>query len=274
MQFTPSNRLSLLLLIALLTACGAPAPEPPTDREPEMAAPDLSAYPADFQAVLAAHGGLAAWQEHRQLSYGMARGEATERQTIDIHDRRERISQPARTGGGTVEMGFDGQRTWVLADTSYRGDPMFYRNLMFYFYAMPWVLADPGINYAAAEPLTYDGQTYPGILVSYDDGIGFSPKDNYRLHYDPATKKMRWLGYTVTGRSGEASDKFSWIEYPTWTSRGGAELPDSLVWYVVEDNQPIEPRNTRTFDDVKLSKSTPDDEQFAPPAGARVVDGE
>ena len=264
------NLTFLFVLAAFISGCNdASEPAAQEAKVPEAETADL---PADLVATLDAHGGLAAWEEFRQLGYAMPRGEDQETQLVDLYDRREYIKQPAAEGEEPIEMGFDGENVWITADTTYKGNPLFYKNLMFYFYAMPWVLADPGIAYSPAEPIIFDGVTYPGILVGYDDGVGFSPKDNYRLHYDPTTKKMRWLGYTVTGRSGKSSDKFSWIEYPTWSDHGGVELADSLVWYTTENNLPGAPRNTRIFSDVKISKEAAGAEAFARRAGARVVE--
>lgn len=257
------------MLLPLFTACES-GPRPTAEAVVTTTAPNAN-LPANFKQVLDAHGGLAAWKEFRELSYSMPKGEGKEFQLIDLQDRREYIRKPAQDGV-TVEQGYDGTNLWVSADSTYKGNPQFYKNLMFYFYAMPWVLADPGIQYSDAEPITFNGVTYPGILVGYDDGIGFSPKDNYRVHYDPETMKMRWLGYTVTGGTGKTSDKFSWIEYPTWTDYGGAELPDSLVWYTTEQNLPIETRNSRVFTEVKLSSETPADTEFAMPEGADKYD--
>ena len=256
--------------LVLLSFANCENNAPPAENTVAEADPN-EGLPEDLVATLNAHGGLANWQNYRQLSYAMPRGEGRETQLVDLYDRREYIKQPGAEGEADVEMGYDGENVWITADTTYKGNPLFYKNLMFYFYAMPWVLADDGIQYAAAEPLEYGGKTYPGILVSYDDGIGFSPKDNYRLHYDPTTKKMRWLGYTVTGRSGKSSDKFSWIEYPTWSDHGGVELADSLVWYETEENLPVEPRNSRVFSEVQLTQST-DAAKFARPGGARIVE--
>ena len=266
-------RLFLLALCAAgLTACQTPtdATEPTDDAA--VTVTTAADYPAALTAVFDAHGGLDAWRSQRQLGYDIVRGEQTEYQMVDLHDRREYVRQPGKESGAYVEQGYDGDRLWTTADTSAQGNPKFYQGLMFYFYAMPWVLADPGIVYAEADPLTFGDVSYPGILISYNDGVGYSPKDNYRLHYDPDTKRMRWLGYTVTGRSGKRSDKFSWIEYPTWSAHNGVALPDSLVWYTVEDNQPVAPRNTRAFTSVTLSAQPPAAERFAMPTGGRVVE--
>ena len=267
------------LLIFLATSCviasscnpTTDVSKPPAETPPTNLTTDL---PDELALVLDAHGGLASWREQRTLFYTISSHPATqgEQQLVDLRDRRERVIQPAKDDGAPVEMGFDGQHHWVKADSSFRGNPLFYHNLMFYFYAMPWVLADPGINYTAAEPLTFAGTTYPGLLISYDDGIGYSPKDNYRLHYDPETNRMRWLGYTVTARTGETSDKFSWIEYPTWTAHAEVELPDSLVWYSTEANLPVKPRNIRYFTQTELSPSPAPAERFAMPPGGRAVE--
>ena len=63
--------------------------------------------------------------------------------------------------------------------TAYEGNPKFYYNLMFYFYAMPFILADDGIKYTDAEPLVFEGKSYPGIKISYEAGVGESPEDEY-----------------------------------------------------------------------------------------------
>ena len=260
-----------LLLILPFGTC-APPPEnadvPSDNAENTTTADPAADLPPTLQTVLTAHGGLDRWRGYRTLSYDMARDESTESQTTDLNDRREYIRQPAPTGEPT-ETGFDGDSIWLKAGPDYQGNPRFYHNLMFYFYAMPWVLADPGITYEATPDLTYGGVSYPGLKISYADGVGLSPKDNYFLHHDPATGRMRWLGYTVTARTGEVSDKISWIEYPTFSDHGGVMLADSLVWYTVEDNQPVAPRNTRTFTNVRLDKTAAD---YTPPAGARAVD--
>jgi len=178
MRTAPFVIMLALSASVLFTACGTTE----TETVEAVAAPAVSTagMPEDFVATLKAHGGLGNWKEFRQLGYAMPRGEGHETQLVDLYDRREYIKQPVADGGDPIEMGFDGENVWVTADTTYKGNPVFYKNLMFYFYAMPWVLADPGIVYSPAEPITYDGITYPGIMVGYDDGVGFSPKDNYQ----------------------------------------------------------------------------------------------
>ena len=222
-------------------------------------------YPEAIQRIFKAHGGLATWRAHKAMSYEIEKGEQNERQFIDLHDRRERIE------ASNVTMGYDGSNFWMEADTSYKGNPIFYKNLMFYFYAMPFVLADDGIQYHEAEPLRFDGISYPGFRISYGDGVGVSPEDEYFIHYNPETYQMEWLGYTVTFYSKEKSKSIKWIRYDDWITIQNLVLPNTLAWYTTEDNLPIELRNRRVFKNVRLNKEPFEDSMFSKTANAEIV---
>jgi len=222
-------------------------------------------YPKAMQSIFKAHGGLATWQSYRAMSFEFEKGGQMEKQFIDLSDRRERVE------ASNVTMGYDGSNFWMEADTSYKGNPMFYKNLMFYFYAMPFVLADDGIQYQEADPLRFDGVSYPGFRISYGDGVGLSPEDEYFIHYNPKTYQMEWLGYTVTFYSKERSKSIKWIRYDDWKTINGLVLPNSLAWYKTEDNMPIELRNRREFKNVKLNKGPFKDSMFSKTANAEIV---
>ena len=256
------KNLCYLFAFALtVVACNAPA----TTETASAPTIDLSKYPAALQKVFAKHGSLETWKNMKALSYEIVKEGGNEKQAIDLHNRRERIETP------TYKTGYDGTDFWLEADTSYKGSPVFYHNLMFYFYAMPFVLADDGIVYGDTEPLEFEGKTYPGIRIAYEDGVGVSSKDNYFLHYDPATYEMAWLGYTVTYFSGEKSEKISWIRYNDWKEMNGLSLPNSMTWYKVEEGKIIAPRNTRNFTEIKVSKTALADAVFAKTAAAEIV---
>ncbi|GMN09367.1 hypothetical protein MTsPCn9_01770 [Croceitalea sp. MTPC9] len=204
-------------------------------------------YPEDFGKALDAHGGLANWKQQRTLSFVLPKPDNTETHTIDLWSRNEKVETPDYT------FGYDG-KPWVLdSNGNYKGNPEFYHNLMFYFYAMPFVLADEGIIYSETEDLVFDGVSYPGIKISYDAGVGITPKDEYYIHYNAETHKMAWLGYTVTYRSGEKSDNVKWIRYDDWKTINDLVLPNSISWYIVEDGKIKEVRNIVVFENVTLS---------------------
>ncbi len=231
-----------------------------------MAAKPNIDYPDALDKVFANHGSLAKWKSMKSMRYEIVKEEGNESQMIDLQSRAERIK------AATFESGYDGTNYWVVADTSYKSNPKFYTNLMFYFYAMPFVLADEGIKYTTTQPLSFDGVEYPGYRISYGAGVGVSPEDEYFIHYDPTTYEMAWLGYTVTFFSGEKSDKISWIRYNDWKNFNGLKLPNSLSWYKTEEGKITELRNTREFTQVMVSDQPFTKQQLAMPAGARVVE--
>ena len=223
-------------------------------------------YPEGLDKVFANHGSLAKWKSMKSMSYEIVKEGGNESQMIDLHSRAERIKAP------TFESGYDGKNYWVVADTSYKSNPKFYTNLIFYFYAMPFVLADEGIKYTKIDPLTFEGVEYPGYRISYGDGVGISPQDEYFIHYDAKTHEMAWLGYTVTFFSGEKSEKISWIRYNDWKQFSGLKLPNSLSWYASEKGKITELKNKREFVKVMVSEKAFAADELAMPEGAKGVE--
>ena len=143
---------------------------------------------------------------------------------------------------------------------------------MFYFYAMPFVLADKGIHYENTTALEFDGKQYPGIKISYESGIGESSDDEYIMYYNPETRRMAWLGYTVTYFSKEKSKDFHYIKYNEWQDVNGLLLPKTIQWYNVVDGKITEKRNDVEFIDVMVSKEKPDSTIFVKPENSELVE--
>lgn len=253
-----------LLLSVLLTfaACKNDAAKTTTATTPSV---DMTKYPEALQKVFTKHGGLDTWNKMRALSFEIVKEDGNEKTEVDLRDRRERIEAP------DFKMGYDGTNFWIEADTSFKRSPVFYKNLMFYFYAMPFVVADDGIVYGKTEPLEFEGKTYPGVRISYNDGVGVSSKDEYFVYYDPATFEMAWLAYTVTYFTNEKSSKLGWIRYNDWKTVNGLVLPNSLTWYKSEEGKPTEVRNTREFAKVTVAEKAFDDVVFAKTEAAEIV---
>ena len=262
------RKLTIVVLILAMAAC-KPSPkkaeaESETVENAEVEAPK---YPEALGKVLEKHGGMDAWKKQRTLVYALPKPNFREVHTIDLYSRKDRIDTEI------FSMGFDGEQAWLLdADKKYTGNVGFYHNLIFYFYAMPFVLADSGIIYTDTEDLEFEGKKYPGIEISYESGVGASSKDQYYIHYDPETYQMAWLGYTVTYRSGEVSDNVKWIRYNDWTSVNGLILPNSISWYKYEGRELLEPANTLTFESASLSNEAKEDGFYQKPEGAEFVE--
>ena len=262
--------LPFLMLLLIFTTCKEQPKQSISNIESPVqtgTAVDES-YPEALQKVFEAHGGLRQWRSFKNLVYEIPKDDFSEVHTINLYSRKDRVDTP------DFSMGFDGNDVWLKdPDKQYEGDAVFYHNLMFYFYAMPFVLADDGIVYSETEDLEYDGKTYPGIGIGYQANVGTTPKDEYFIHYDPDTFQMTWLGYTVTYRTGEKSDNVKWIRYGEWLAEEGVILPKSISWHNYEGRNIGEARSTVEFENVSLSKQAVEAEFFAKPEMAEVVIG-
>jgi hypothetical protein len=223
-------------------------------------------YPADLQAVFTAHGGLDHWKKMNNLCFEMKGKNSDEIHTVSLPDRKTKIESK------DWSIGKDETGVWLLNNNSaYEGNPVFYHNLMFYFYAMPFIIADPGTNYVAVEPTELDGKMYNGYKISYNENVGDSPEDEYILFFDKETHKMTWLGYTVTFKDQKKSENWKFIKYDTWQEVSGLLLPEKLVWYNVENGKPTKKKNDLKFDKITATETMLESTVFAKPTEAEYV---
>lgn len=217
-------------------------------------------FPEELGKVFHTHGGISAWRKAQILSFN--KGE--EIHTTDLHSRKTVINSP------TYSLGFDGKEVWLDEEKAgtYKGNPIFYYNLYFYFYAMPFVLADDGIIYEKSNPISFEGKEYPGFKISYKANIGNSSEDNYIIYYNPKTFQMEWLAYTVTFNSKEPSEKYNLIKYNKWENVNGLILPQEITWFQKDEKgNPTEPKRPSTeFTLPLLSQGKLADSFFEKPA--------
>tara|TARA_R110002049_G_scaffold113243_2_gene263407 strand:+ start:191 stop:982 length:792 start_codon:yes stop_codon:yes gene_type:complete len=239
-----------------------------TDYSEENLDVTTSIYPENIAKVFEAHGGLDKWNTMKSLEFTIKKPKGDEVTTTDLKNRNSLIEMPNHM------IGFNGEDVWLKnKDTAqYKGNPRFYYNLMFYFYAMPFILADDGINYEDVDPLVFEGKEYPGIKISYESGVGESPEDEYIIYFDAETHKMTWLGYTVTYFSKEKSKEFHFIKYSNWQTVEGLLLPETLTWYNYENNLPTTKKNDLQFTNIVLSKEKTDQDVFEAPEGAEIIE--
>ena len=195
--------------------------------------------PKELAKVFKTHGGLATWNSLQVLSFN--KGE--EAHTADLKSRKTIVNSPK------YSLGFNGSEVWLDEENEgdYKGNPEFYYNLYFYFYAMPFVLADDGIIYEKADSIYFEGIEYPGFKISYKENIGTSPDDNYIVYYNPKNFQMEWLAYTVTFNSKEPSNRYNLIKYNKWENVNGLILPKEITWYNKDDKgMPTEPARPAT----------------------------
>ncbi|MFL0113203.1 DUF6503 family protein [Tenacibaculum maritimum] len=252
------KKITVFIIVAMIGFASCAKKEKATAKKEQQAteANVYKGYPEALVKVFKKHGGLATWKQKKVLSFR----KGDEEHTTDLYSRKALIA------GTDYTIGFDGKKPWVQQkDTaSFKGNADFYYNLYFYFYAMPFILADDGIVYEEAAPITFEGVSYPGIKISYNSGVGVSPEDNYYLYYNPKTYQMEWLGYTVTFFSKKASNTVKLIKYGAWTEVDGVLLPKSMTWYKRDENgAPLEPAKEPTvFEEITLSKTALTDDFY------------
>jgi len=258
------NLLTTLAIICILSFIGCQSSVPKETPRPEVPTID---YPEPFAKALEAHGGLDKWQSMKTLRFTMNNAGKIEKHQIDLRNRKTRIDTDNYT------LGYDGQDVWVTPNLEAfgNGSARFYHNLIFYFFALPYVAADPGINYEILPDYTLNDQLYDAVKITYDNGVGDAPDDEYIMHFDKETGIMHLLLYTVTYYSKEKGDKYSAIIFDDWIDVEGLKLPGSFKGFKYEDGQLGEMRYERIFTDHYLNNEDALVETiFAKPAGAEV----
>lgn len=253
---------ALLGIIVFAIACQPSQKQEESEQETEIAYEKPAHHSASLTNVIEAHGGYEQWSKMNSLSY-LKSDEST---ITNLKNRKIRLESPKQT------IGFDGTGVWVTPDSVDTKRTRFYHNLYFYFYAMPFVVGDPGAYYEDVEPRELGEKTYNGIKISYGENIGDAPDDNYIIWYDPDTNQMQWLMYTVTFRTGEATDDYRLIRYQNWDTINGLLLATSIQWYNYDGTTVGEPRGEATvFQNIEVSTEAPDEALFEMPEGAIIA---
>lgn len=251
--------LTLLLIVSACKENKTPESVEITKTKEEVLEETTYKYPENLTKVFNTHGGIDAWKSMKSLAFTMDKPDGKEETLTNLNSREALIESPNAT------IGFDGNKAWFVnkMEGEYKGyPPKFYYNLMFYFYAMPFILSDDGINYADVEPLVFEGVTYPGIQVTYNAGVGETPEDRYVLYYNPKTYVMEWLGYTVSFVPGIDKKELHFRKYGEWQTVNGLQLPKSITGYGFKNDKPTEAKNSTNFIDVKVSNKAIDVSKF------------
>jgi len=228
------KKIILLIVIAIIVSCK-------NDFKPATQKQDINKenFPDALAKVFEKHGGITTWRKAKTLSFN--KGE--EAHTSDLQSRKIVINSPK------YSLGFDGKEIWLDQEdsTSFKGNKDFYYNLYFYFYAMPFVLADDGIIYEKVDDLIFEGTKYPGYKISFKANVGTSSDDNYKVYFNSETHQMEWLAYTVTFKAKEPNNEHHIIKYNKWENVDGLVLPNEITWYKMDEKEmPTKPQGPAT----------------------------
>jgi len=177
--------------------------------------------------AIEAHGGLEAWYRAPTSSYTWEYanvGSDVRFKSFLVADNRTREVYHDLLTTGPYDapdpvdgrFAWDGERAWIHPDTIQQPNPRFWGISGYYFQQIPFVLADPGINYRRLQDEELEGARYEMVRAYFDPGVGESPGDSYTLYVDPGTGLVRAIRYTVSfGRDLEPD----------------ADLPETLFYY-------------------------------------------
>lgn len=250
-----------LAAIALLVSCS------PKQKE-ESAVDHYATLPESFSKVLKAHGGLDKWRSFKTLEFDLLHEQdstPSEHYTLDLINRKD------LTVADSFKIGFDGNEVWVAPDKkAFKGrSARFYHNLYSYFLTIPFIVSDPGANYAD-DTLTVNGKLYNVISISFNEGVGDADKDAYKLLIDPSTNRMEKLLYTVTYYSGEAHENYNFLSYEDWTDVNGLQLPSKLVGYKYSPGVTGDKRYEVSFENIQLKTESPNQDMFVMPSESEI----
>jgi hypothetical protein len=227
----------------------------------------IGQMPSSLQESLEAHGGIEEWVKYGTLSYTIASKGIPEKHLIDLNSRKVLI-----TTDSTFTMGFDGQDVWVSPNlAAYPGSSAtFYHNLVFYFFSLPFVVADPGVNHNALPDITFDGVAYSRISITFGSDVGESPDDQYILWFRKSDNLLSMINYSVTYFDVANASKFNAMVYDEWQTVNGLKVPKKWTSYKWENDSLGDKRGATLITDVSFQAEAPDATLFEKPEAAEI----
>ena len=236
--------------------------------------------------AIEAHGGLEAWYRAPTSSctWAYANEDADLRfKSFFVVDNRTRRAYHDLLTTGTYDnarsvnarFAWDGERAWIAPDSIEQPNPRFWALSGFYFQQIPFILADPGLNYKALPDDTIDGTPHDMVQVTFGQDVGDTPGDTYTLYLDKETSRVDAIRYTVSyGRdvAPGADLPETFFDYEDYVTVDGLTVPTRFEGYSYsEDEGPGDTlRNEAVADSISYRRPF-DESKLRPPEDARTV---
>jgi len=210
-----------------------------------------------------AHGGLKKWQNQQSMIYTLNGFPLSEQvalpntATVDLHKRHHYIK------GQNFQAGYDGKKAWALPDDQALGlPPRFYTLGSFYFIAMPFVFADPGVIVEEQGTATFRDRSYNVYQVQFIKDTGQTSEDDYVLFVDPETHRLALIHHSVT--ENPDIDRVTWI-FDQWKKSSGLLMPARMTFLPGWNPQNKDAGNSFVVENRSFSRKAPDPKQFKKP---------
>jgi hypothetical protein len=197
-------------------------------------------------SIIAAHGGMDKWAWAPTVSFEVEMTPAGQPQgmlsrvTVEQGRRRTYHEMPALS----ARMAWDGERAWS-ENWKLPFPPRFLALLHYYFANLPWLTRDPGVRLASegTAKLPGDATQYRTVRMTFDEGVGDSPRDYYVLYVHPATRRLRALEYIVTYAGalpeGMSSSPPNLLLYQEHATVDGLVVPTRYEIFQKEGHKPV-----------------------------------
>ncbi len=229
---------------------------------------------AQIDRAVAAHGGMEKWQSYGAVEYDLSWASA--KSTLKDHQLFDLRSRDGLITAANYSLGAKAGEVWIKPNAAALGGkpPRFYMWTPFYFFGMPFVLADPGAKHEALGKKTFEGREYEAVKITFAKGTGDSPDDFYVAYVDAESGQLKLASYVVTYpslRRGKAIEELEQhaIVFQEWQEVDGLKVPKVAPFYLWKDGK-IEgtPLATLEFSNVRFTKETPDAARFSKPSDA------
>jgi hypothetical protein len=256
----PPHRLLIatILLGSALTGCGGSADGPSDETanvvpEPEVARQVAAAENRLTQneggrrvrRAIEAHGGLRAWYRAPTSSYVWEyanKGADLHFASFLVVDNRTRRAYHDLLRAGAYEapqpvdahFAWDGRQAWIAPDSIRQPNPRFWALTGFYFQQIPFVFADPGVNYEALPDDSINGTPHDMVRITFGEDVGDAPDDSYTLYLDKGSGQVDAIRYTATfgrdvGPDADLAETF--FDYQDYVMVHGLTVPTRFEGY-------------------------------------------
>lgn len=232
---------------------------------------------AQLDRSLEAHGGLQKWRSFAGVEYDLngrfGKEPQKDHQLFDLRTRSGLITSEKYT------LGSNGGEVWIKPGLDALGGtpPRFYMWTPFYFFGMPFVLADAGAKQESLGTKKFQGQEYEVVKITFAKGTGDTPDDYYVAYIDSATARLKMVYYVVTYPAMRKDRPVSELEphaivFEEWQTVEGLVVPKAAPFYKWTGSEiEGEPLGRLEFSNVHFLKEPPDAAKFEKPADAVVA---
>lgn len=196
---------------------------------------------------IAWHGGLERWFAGRALSMRYRYVPLGKRPARDSHQTVDLLASRAyhdMTEPAQGRFVFDGRRAWATFEEPARAGVRFWALTPYYFVALPFVLADPGVKLERSADTAEAAGLPPAdvVRVTFDAGVGDAPDDYYVVYLARDDGRLLGTRYVVSYKPFMARAKMKHspeklVVYEDVKSVGPLRLAHRHAFYAFPDGK-------------------------------------